>query len=158
MVEFTCKLNESNCLVWLNDSHVITLNKLDWMDKCNTPNKSTVNTAYKQDCTWNSWIVFSWQVASHIAHCTPRMYCTEHFIAVLPTDLRTVLQNTRGSESTGSSVICRTTGNKSNNWARLEQCYKLTWDLMFAISSCIICTYGFVIISQRRPTSLCGLC
>lgn len=67
----------------------------------------------QQGFTCKARIVFSWQVASHIAHCRPRRFCTEEFKAVSLTSLRTVLQNTGGSEATGSSpIICSTVGQK----------------------------------------------
>lgn len=50
----------------------------------------------KQLCTWNSSMILSWQVASHIAHCRQRRCWMQEFRAVFPTNLRTVLQNTVG--------------------------------------------------------------
>lgn len=67
-------------------------------------------------------MVFSWQVASHTAHCRPRMCCTEDFIAVFATDLSTVLQNTQWSEAPGFPITCRTARKRGKNWVRTEKC------------------------------------
>lgn len=103
MVKFTWKLTKTHCF----GRTAVVWSTSDWTEwrvltelLQTPPNKRDVNTAYKQALTWNPSIVFSWQVASHIAHCTQRRYSKQEFKAVFPTDLRTVLQNTRGSEAT----------------------------------------------------------
>lgn len=77
-----------------------------------THHTKRVTVKNKQDRTWNSWMVLIWQLASHTAHCRPSRRRTEDFRDVFSTNWRAVLQNTRGSESTGSSVVfCRTVSN-----------------------------------------------
>lgn len=85
----------------------------------------------KQDRTWNSWMVLIWQLASHTAHCRPSRCCTEGFRDVFSTDWRAVLQNTRGSESTGLFVVfCRTASNggkEQNRELELMQNSRTPW-------------------------------
>lgn len=82
---------------------------------CNTP-----NTGCRQQCTWYSCMVFSWQLASHTAHCRPTTHCTEGVSAVLLADSRTDFQS---SDASGSApVIWRTTVNESNNRGRVQHC------------------------------------
>lgn len=121
-------------------------------------NKSCENTAFKHSLTWNSRIVFSWQVASHITHCRQRRYSTEEFKSVFPTDLRAVLQNKGGSDATGPSpVICRPVQNKSRQQKSELNSMNYHETGCVAFSFCVINIYGFVITSQLRPTSRCGL-
>lgn len=85
----------------------------------------------EQDFTWHSWMVAIWQVASHIAHCTPSKHCIEYFRDVFSTDCKAVLQNTRGSSESTSSLVafCRTANKEKglNRKQELMQNFRKPW-------------------------------